>query len=299
MGLLLALGALSTFGAAGLSGCYYGDSCSDERVCLSPPKSLCDGHPATAPALDICGVFVSEQGDDNHPGTKDAPVKTLQHAIGLAAYGRDNGEVPTRRVYACGGTFKETVTLPSGVDVWGGRLCDGRDLSYEGLYDGPNQWTTIAPPVGIPLRVISESEEQEEEETATSTIFGVRVVAADASAEDHGRKGGLAVCGVATKGGAGGGSGGAGGCGGRGGRGGENGHPSVGIVALHAKLTVRDTVIETFDAGPGGDGGPPEQGGKPGRGAPGGAIGDGTWSCQGASGGYGGEGGFETLRFAE
>ncbi|WP_437968146.1 hypothetical protein WMF04_02105 [Sorangium sp. So ce260] len=107
-----------------------------------------------------------------------------------------------------------------------------------------------------------------------------------------GRRGGLGACGVASKGGAGGGSGGAGGCGGRGGRGGENGHPTIGIVALHAKLTVRDTVIETLAAGPGGDGGPPEEGGKGGRGAPGGAVGDGTWSCEGGRGGRGGDGGY-------
>ncbi|WP_438039075.1 hypothetical protein [Sorangium sp. So ce128] len=107
-----------------------------------------------------------------------------------------------------------------------------------------------------------------------------------------GRRGGLAVCGVASKGGAGGGSGGAGGCGGRGGRGGENGHPTIGIVALHANLTVRDTMIETLAGGPGGDGGPPEQGGKGGRGELGGAVGDGTWSCKGGDGGLGGDGGY-------
>ncbi|WP_437578348.1 hypothetical protein [Sorangium sp. So ce887] len=107
-----------------------------------------------------------------------------------------------------------------------------------------------------------------------------------------GRRGGLAVCGAASKGGAGGGSGGAGGCGGRGGRAGENGHPTIGIVALRAKVTVRDSVIRTLEAGPGGDGGPPELGGKGGRGAPGGALGDGRWSCGGGSGGRGGDGGY-------
>ncbi|WP_437727040.1 hypothetical protein [Sorangium sp. So ce861] len=107
-----------------------------------------------------------------------------------------------------------------------------------------------------------------------------------------GRRGGLAVCGVASRGGAGGGSGGAGGCGGRGGRGGENGQPSIGIVALHAKVTVRDSLIHAGNGGSGGDGGEPEEGGKGGRGAPGGAVGDGTWSCGGASGGLGGDGGY-------
>ncbi|WP_373372319.1 hypothetical protein [Sorangium atrum] len=107
-----------------------------------------------------------------------------------------------------------------------------------------------------------------------------------------GRRGGLVVCGEAAKGGAGGGSGGAGGCGGRGGRGGGNGQPTIGIVALHAKLTVRDSEIETLDAGTGGDGGEPEDGGKGGRGAPGGAVGDGRWGCEGGNGGRGGDGGY-------
>ncbi|WP_437479202.1 hypothetical protein WME75_32845 [Sorangium sp. So ce1014] len=107
-----------------------------------------------------------------------------------------------------------------------------------------------------------------------------------------GQRGGFALCGVATKGGAGGGSGGAGGCGGRGGRGGENGYPTIGIVALHAKVTVRDSLITSLEAGPGGDGGPPEDGGEGGRGAPGGSFGDGMWSCQGANGGTGGPGGY-------
>ncbi|WP_236644579.1 hypothetical protein [Sorangium cellulosum] len=96
---------------------------------------------------------------------------------------------------------------------------------------------------------------------------------------------------MTTKGGAGGGSGGAGGCGGRGGRGGENGQPSIAILALHAEVTVRDSIITSDNGGPGGDGGLPEEGGKAGRGAPGGALGDGMWSCQGGSGGPGGDGG--------
>ncbi|XXV06677.1 hypothetical protein WMF24_01035 [Sorangium sp. So ce1335] len=125
-------------------------------------------------------MFVSEEGDDNSAGTKGAPVRTLQHAIGLAAHGRSHGELPTRRVYACGGLFEEEIALPSGVDLWGGRLCDhGDDWSYDGSFGGPDHPTIIAPPVGIPLRVITG-----EDEDGPSTIFGVRVVAADASASD-------------------------------------------------------------------------------------------------------------------
>ncbi|WP_437939229.1 hypothetical protein [Sorangium sp. So ce341] len=107
-----------------------------------------------------------------------------------------------------------------------------------------------------------------------------------------GRRGGLALCGVASKGGPGGGSGGAGGCGGRGGRGGANGHATIGVLALHARVTVRDSVITTVDGGPGGNGGPPQDGGRGGRGAPGGAVGDGFYSCLGGRGGQGGPGGY-------
>ncbi|AUX35797.1 MULTISPECIES: DUF1565 domain-containing protein [Sorangium] len=166
-----------------LTACAYTDLCSEVAGCApepEPPPGPCAGEPGTAPALDQCGVFVSAWGDDSSPGTKDAPVKTLQHAIGLAASGRDNGEAPTRRVYACSGSFEEAITLRSGVDLWGGRRCDeGGDWSYEGSFGGPDHPTIIAPPVGIPLRVIAG-----EQADATSTVFGVRALAADASAID-------------------------------------------------------------------------------------------------------------------
>ncbi|WP_165373739.1 MULTISPECIES: hypothetical protein [Sorangium] len=129
-------------------------------------------------------MFVSEQGDDKNPGTKSAPVKTLEHAVGLAASGRGGGEAPTRRVYACGGTFEEAITLPSGVDLWGGRRCDGGDWSYQGSFGGPDHPTIIAPLGGIPLRVLGAEETALAGDNATSVIAGVRVVAADASAPD-------------------------------------------------------------------------------------------------------------------
>ncbi|WP_437710892.1 hypothetical protein WMF45_38150 [Sorangium sp. So ce448] len=181
----LASVALGLAGAATNTGCYS-DSCADSYWCEVPPPepSPCDGDPKTAAALDVCGVFVSEQGDDNSPGTKDAPVRTLQHAIGLAAHGRSHGEEATRRVYACGGLFEDAISLPQGVDIWGGRLCAGGDWSYGGPLDEQNALTVIAPPVGIPVRVLGGDDAVIPEEDATSVIFGVRVVAADASASD-------------------------------------------------------------------------------------------------------------------
>ncbi|XYH95631.1 hypothetical protein ACMHYB_48825 [Sorangium sp. So ce1128] len=138
-----------------------------------------------APALDECGVFVSEQGDDESPGTKDAPVKTLQRAIRLAASGRGDGEKATRRVYACGGVFEEAISLSQGVDLWGGRQCAGGDWSYGGPLDRQNALTVIAPPVGIPVRVLGGDDAVIAGDDTTSVIFGVRAVAADASASDH------------------------------------------------------------------------------------------------------------------
>ncbi|WP_437912667.1 hypothetical protein WME73_37320 [Sorangium sp. So ce302] len=179
----LASVALGLAGAAGNTGCYS-DSCANSFMC-EPEPSPCDGDPKTATALDMCGVFVSEQGDDNSPGTKDAPVRTLQHAIGLAAHVRRDGQAPTRRVYACGGLFEEAISLPQGVDIWGGRLCAGGDWSYGGPLDEQNALTVIAPPVGIPVRVLGGDDDAViAEENATSVIFGVRVEAADASARD-------------------------------------------------------------------------------------------------------------------
>ncbi|WP_438032762.1 hypothetical protein [Sorangium sp. So ce204] len=107
-----------------------------------------------------------------------------------------------------------------------------------------------------------------------------------------GRRGGLAVCGAASKGGGGGGSGGAGGCGGRGGRGGSNGRPTIGVLAVHARVTVRDSVITTVSGGKGGDGGPPQEGGRGGRGIQGAADVDAVQGCAGGRGGQGGPGGY-------
>ncbi|WP_437879043.1 hypothetical protein [Sorangium sp. So ce513] len=184
---------MSAVGVAGVSGCYA-DDCATTFTCAPLPGEKppvlpawpCDGDPAASPAKEGCGVFVSaSSGDDRSPGTKGAPVKTLQHAIGLAAHGRGDGKPPTRRVYACGETFEETIALPSGVDLWGGRHCEDGDWSYVWSFGGPDEPTVIAPPEGIPLRIVEgEDLHSIPGDDATSMVFGVRAVAADASAPD-------------------------------------------------------------------------------------------------------------------
>src|SRR5690606_13326905 len=84
--------AIWACGASTLTGCPYSDPCWEVETCgpaPEPPPDPCAGGPGAAPALDECGVFVDpSSGDDKFPGTKDAPVKTLQRGIELAASGR-------------------------------------------------------------------------------------------------------------------------------------------------------------------------------------------------------------------
>ncbi|MBI5512254.1 MAG: hypothetical protein HY909_00710, partial [Deltaproteobacteria bacterium] len=58
-------------------------------------------------------VFVSPSGDDGNPGTMALPKRTLAAAVATAATGM-------RDVYADRGTYNESLTLVSGVSVYGG-----------------------------------------------------------------------------------------------------------------------------------------------------------------------------------
>ncbi|WP_437740631.1 hypothetical protein WMF39_33850 [Sorangium sp. So ce1504] len=167
---LCTVAAFSTSGAGGLSGCTYTEDCGEERMCLAPPPSPCEvNEPGMGPVMDECGVFASASApaEGARAGTRLEPLGSLQAAI-VEAQGRG-----LRHLYACGEMFEEEVTLVSGIHLWGGRGCDDGAWSF----DGANHPTIIAPPSGIPLRVVGD-------EGATSVIYGVRVVAADASASD-------------------------------------------------------------------------------------------------------------------
>jgi hypothetical protein len=63
--------------------------------------------------------------------------------------------VGVHHVFACGETFAEHVTLPSGIDLWGGRTRAAGDW----LFGGPDGLTTPAPEsAGVPLRVTAGQE---------------------------------------------------------------------------------------------------------------------------------------------
>lgn len=81
-----------------------------------PPESVCRAYLTAEQAEDGCGVFVSDIfGDDENPGTRDKPVRSLPRGIALARTGRG-------RVFFCG-SHSGAITLPSGVDLIGSFDC--------------------------------------------------------------------------------------------------------------------------------------------------------------------------------
>ncbi len=66
----------------------------------------------------------------------------------------------------------------------------------------------------------------------------------------------------------------------------------IGLAVLHAKVTVRDSVIEAPAGGPGGHGGAPEEGGEAWPRRAGRRRARRARACEGGSGGGGGDGGY-------
>lgn len=123
----------------GAAGCYP-ENCAETFSCEPPPAPPppCGGDPATTPAKEDCGVFVARGGDDARAGTRQEPVRTLQHAVSKALL---SGKP---HVYACAEDFHEAVRLPSGVEIWGGRACKREDWAYLGA----RRPTVVAPREG-------------------------------------------------------------------------------------------------------------------------------------------------------
>ena len=65
---------------------------------------------------DFCGVFVSPTGSEAGAGTKTDPVNSLTVALQKSIQ-------RNRRVYACVGTFTETIEVPGAAEVYGGLDC--------------------------------------------------------------------------------------------------------------------------------------------------------------------------------
>jgi hypothetical protein len=128
--------------------CIYTDASADVDVDAAVPVDApvgdgggvdvlpgCDvaKSPSDEPCLvsEKYGVFVAPDGVDTNGGTKTAPVKTLAHALEVAA---------GRNVYVCNGKYEETLSIQgstSDVGVFGGFTCPGAS-------DGGAAWAYVA-----------------------------------------------------------------------------------------------------------------------------------------------------------
>ncbi|WP_437595801.1 PGRS family protein [Sorangium sp. So ce590] len=121
--------ALAGLAAAAGAGCLTpSEGCLDELRCGfgeagggggggSTPAG-CVPNKSRGAVDEACGVFVAASGDDAAPGTKGAPVKTIQQAVARA---QQDGA--TRRVYACAEEIEGAIELPGSVALFGGLDC--------------------------------------------------------------------------------------------------------------------------------------------------------------------------------
>jgi hypothetical protein len=105
---------------------YVKDVGVDSFVC----ESTYD--PAMQPCVvaDEYGVFVAPAangGDDGNGGTKSAPFATIGHAIGVVTGG---GMMAGKRVYVCGATYAESLSVTKTVAVYGGFACPEQDAGH-------------------------------------------------------------------------------------------------------------------------------------------------------------------------
>lgn len=104
-------GAAQHAGAAGAQGAGTAGDGGVEVCDLEAP-------PSSAPCQvdEEYAVFAAPTGSDTAPGTRDAPVQTLDKASELAT-------ASGRFVIACNGTFEVPLTISAGVRLYGGFTC--------------------------------------------------------------------------------------------------------------------------------------------------------------------------------
>jgi hypothetical protein len=143
----LASAVLVGCGVTGTCGCN--DDCDVTASCTSTTPTIdCPADPADGEVRPGCGIWVSaSQGDDSNPGTQEAPVKTLQRGVDVAAAGLG-------RVYACAETYDVPVTIPTGVSLHGGWYCQ------KGWSRAPAGTRAAIAPAhdAIPLRLVGGGE---------------------------------------------------------------------------------------------------------------------------------------------
>ena len=111
------------------------------------PDLAGDGQDTNCDGVDgdvAWAIFVAKNGDDDAPGTREAPLLTIQAAL-QAAY-----ESGMRDVYVASGVYSENVTLQEGIGLFGGYSADfgARDsVVYETAILG--QTPTLEQPAAV------------------------------------------------------------------------------------------------------------------------------------------------------
>ncbi|WP_437624992.1 hypothetical protein [Sorangium sp. So ce1151] len=144
--------------------------CAEGGTCdAGPSEEECLEGLAALRVQAGCGVFASRSwGDDSNPGTMDKPVKTLARAIALAQRARG-------RVFACTDAYSEAISLPSGIDLWGGFACWARWSHYtEGAANKPAMLYS-PDDGGAPITVVAAQNDGEVATDGVSTIVDVHV----------------------------------------------------------------------------------------------------------------------------
>lgn len=113
---------ISALALLGTTGCRFYTDAPDYSLVANPGDAPCDALPGTSSPVYLCDevtqglLFVSEQGDDAQPGTREQPVRTLSQALLLAS------DQPDKTAILVGGApmFEGPIELEQSVDLLGG-----------------------------------------------------------------------------------------------------------------------------------------------------------------------------------
>jgi len=137
------------------------------------PKAPPVGGPADASELtNALGVFVAIRGNPAADATREHPITSIQAAIDLA---RRVG----KRVYVCGGTYEEAITVADSISVIGGLDCTANEWRSGGPV------TRIASPSSPAMRATDI--------VSPTRIEGIDLVAPNATAPSQSSIGLLVV----------------------------------------------------------------------------------------------------------
>ena len=103
----------------------------------APPPAV--GRPDTSELTEMFGVFVTPTGTADGDGTRQHPFATITAGI-------ERVKDLKLRVYVCGGTYKEAISLVNAVSVIGSLSCDG------GMWKTGGARTILAAPTSPAVR---------------------------------------------------------------------------------------------------------------------------------------------------